>query len=59
MPTARIGAMETICYCFNYTDADIVADVVARHGQSTIEQRIAEAKKNGRCQCEVKNPKRQ
>ncbi len=51
--------METICFCFNYTDADIIADVLAHHGQSTIEQQIAEAKKNGRCQCELKNPKRQ
>ena len=50
--------METICFCFNYTDADIIADVVAHHGLSTIEQEIADAKKNGRCQCELKNPNR-
>jgi hypothetical protein len=51
--------METICYCFKYTEADIAADVLSHHGQSTIERKIAEAKKNNRCQCEIQNPKRQ
>lgn len=50
--------METICYCFNYTDADIINDVIKHHGCSTIEQNITDAKKTGNCQCETKNPKK-
>ncbi len=50
-------ALKKTCYCFNYTNADIIADVNANKGESTIEKKIAEAKKNNRCQCETKNPK--
>ena len=49
--------METICYCFNYTDADIIKDVVEHHGLSTIEQKITDSKKTGVCRCETVNPK--
>ena len=51
--------METICYCFNYTDVDIIEDVVKHHGRSIIEQKITDSKKTGICQCETKNPKKQ
>jgi hypothetical protein len=47
-----------ICYCFGYSQADIVDDVARHHGRSTILERIAEAKKNGTCQCDTKNPKK-
>jgi hypothetical protein len=50
--------MEMICYCFNYTDAEIVEDVVKHHGRSTIMERVIEARKNGTCECEIKNPKK-
>ena len=50
--------MKTICYCFNYADADIIDDVLKNKGQSLIEKRIAEAKKSGTCQCDLKNPKK-
>lgn len=46
---------ELICYCFNYTAADIVKDVLA-HGRSTIVEKILAEKKAGGCQCAVKNP---
>ncbi len=49
--------MKKICYCFDYTDEDIIADVKANNGESTIEKRIAEAKRRKQCQCEIKNPK--
>jgi hypothetical protein len=50
--------VKTICYCFNYTDADIADDVLENRGRSSIEEKIAKAKKNGTCQCDIKNPKK-
>jgi hypothetical protein len=50
--------MKIICYCFGYTDSDIIEDVIKNGGYSLIEERIAETKKNGACQCELKNPKK-
>lgn len=44
----------TICYCFNYTDEDIIADVET-HGRSLILKRIMTGKKAGECECAVKN----
>jgi hypothetical protein len=38
--------VKTICYCFGYTDADIIDDVLKHGGQSPIMEKIAEAKKN-------------
>jgi hypothetical protein len=45
-----------ICYCFNYTADDIKSDF-KENGQSTIMARIANEKKNGKCNCESTNPK--
>ena len=45
-----------ICYCFEYTESDIEADII-KHGKSAIEERIQEEKKAGGCQCKTKNPK--
>jgi len=50
--------MKIVCHCFNYTDTDIHDDVLKNEGRSFIEQRIAESKKGGTCQCELKNPQR-
>ncbi len=47
---------EQICYCFNYTAADIRQNVL-EHGRSTILERILSEKKAGACQCAAKNPK--
>ncbi|RJQ85051.1 MAG: BFD-like (2Fe-2S) protein [Desulfobacteraceae bacterium] len=47
---------DLICYCFNYTAADIARDVV-QNGKSTIMERILLEKKTGGCRCAVKNPK--
>ena len=47
---------EIICYCFNYTRADIERDL-RENGRSTILERIAAAKRLGHCQCATKNPK--
>ena len=45
-----------ICYCFNYTADDIKNDF-KENGQSTIMARIANEKKNGKCNCESSSPK--
>jgi hypothetical protein len=50
--------VKTICYCFDYTDADIIDDVLKNGGRSSIEERIREAKEGGICQCDIKNPKK-
>lgn len=46
---------DLICYCFNYTESDIVADIL-ENGKSTIEERIKVEKKAGVCECVTKNP---
>lgn len=49
-------AMEQcICYCFGYTQADIVRDC-QQHGTSTLLAQIMAAKQAGGCQCAIKNP---
>jgi len=60
---ARINALkgsismnDLICYCFNYTVADIELDL-RRNGRSTILDRILSEKKAGGCDCALKNPK--
>ena len=47
---------DLICYCFNYTAADIRNDF-NENGQSTIMARIMNEKKKGTCNCESTNPK--
>ena len=47
---------EMICYCFNYTVADIYRDV-AEHGESTILKHILKEKQAGECDCVHTHPK--
>lgn len=47
---------ELICYCFEYTKADIENDF-RNNGRSLIMERISTEKKFGNCQCVTKNPK--
>ncbi|MDA3901858.1 MAG: hypothetical protein PF441_00255 [Desulfuromusa sp.] len=47
---------QTICYCFDYTAADIQQDVRKHQGRSTILERIVAAKKQSGCQCETRHP---
>ena len=44
-----------ICYCFGYTQQNILQDV-QDNGESTILARIVAAKQAGNCQCAAKNP---
>jgi hypothetical protein len=49
--------MNTVCYCFGYSDEDIAGDVRKHEGKSTIEERISREKAAGRCRREARNPK--
>ena len=48
---------ELVCYCFQYSAADIEDDVRQHDGVSMIMARIMEEKKKGTCECNIKNPK--
>lgn len=45
-----------ICYCFGYTEEDIIGDVRENNGTSLILQRIMSEKKQGTCNCAVNHP---
>lgn len=45
-----------ICYCFGYSDDDIIKDVLANRGVSTILERIVNEKKKGGCNCGTNHP---
>jgi len=45
-----------ICYCFGYSEEDIVRDVRENNGTSLIMERILSEKKQGACNCTVKHP---
>jgi hypothetical protein len=47
---------ELICYCFEYTKSDIKDEMLQNSGKSLLLERIIEARENGTCQCDVKNP---
>jgi hypothetical protein len=56
----RVGLKETsepvaVCYCFDYTERQIIEDVRA-HGRSTIREFIAKQVQAGLCRCAVTNP---
>ncbi len=45
-----------ICYCHNYTAADIEQDLLY-NDHSTIMEKIIHESKAGNCACETNNPK--
>jgi len=47
---------DLICWCFGYTEQDILKDF-ERNGRSLIMERILEEKRSGGCNCLNKNPK--
>ncbi len=47
-----------ICYCFGYTEADIIEDVLKNKGHSSILERVAEARRTLTCQCDDKHPEK-
>lgn len=46
---------KSVCYCFSFSDADVVADL-REHGQSRVKQYIRERVRDGSCECEIRNP---
>jgi len=49
---------ELICYCFEYSEEDIIDDFRKNNGTSKILEKITRAKKTGRCRCETKHPEK-
>ena len=47
---------DIVCYCFEFSAADIQADVRANAGRSLILEKIIAEKKAGTCQCETTHP---
>jgi hypothetical protein len=45
-----------VCYCFGYSEEDIVRDVRENSGTSAILERIISKKKNGACNCNFNHP---
>lgn len=45
-----------ICYCFSYTEDDIIRDVLENNGISSILARILNEKKKGTCRCDTTHP---
>ncbi len=45
-----------ICYCFDYTEGDIIKDVRENNGRSTILEKIMAEKKKGGCRCNYNHP---
>ncbi|MBS1115049.1 MAG: BFD-like (2Fe-2S) protein [Nitrospirae bacterium] len=45
-----------ICYCFGYSEEDIVRDVLENEGTSSILERILNKKKKGSCNCKFNHP---
>lgn len=45
-----------ICYCFNFTRRDIIADLRLYHGRSTIVEQIVKARQSGECRCSETHP---
>ncbi len=46
-----------ICYCFGYSEEDIVRDIAENNGTSSILERILMEKKQGACNCKHNHPK--
>jgi len=45
-----------ICYCFGYSEEDIIRDVLENKGASSVLERILNEKKKGTCNCKYNNP---
>ncbi len=45
-----------VCYCFGYTEDDIIRDVRENNGRSLIMEKIQAEKKRGGCRCKETNP---
>lgn len=55
---AYLREKDLVCYCFGYSEEDIIRDVRNNNGTSLILQRISAEKKKGACNCAVNHPLR-
>lgn len=47
---------DLICYCFGYSEEDIIRDAIENSGSSSILERILNEKKKGTCRCGTTHP---
>ncbi len=47
---------QTVCYCFGYSEEDVIRDVLKNNGNSSILDRILNEKKKGGCHCSTNHP---
>ncbi len=45
-----------ICYCFGYSEGEIIRDVEENRGTSAIMEKILSQKKKGACNCNYHHP---
>ena len=45
-----------VCYCFGYSEEDIIRDVIENGGTSSILEKITNEKKRGACNCKLNHP---
>ncbi|MBI5102051.1 MAG: hypothetical protein HZB33_09495 [Nitrospirae bacterium] len=45
-----------VCYCFGYSEEEIIRDVRENGGTSLILKRISDEKRNGTCNCRYNHP---
>jgi hypothetical protein len=53
----KVNDHDLVCYCFEYTKKDIEDDL-KNNGHSTVLGKIIAEKKQGRCECATKNPRK-
>jgi hypothetical protein len=53
-----VDSEKMVCYCYRYTEADIIADVKKNKGNSSFMPLIMESRKNNTCQCDLKHPEK-
>ena len=49
---------DPICYCFEYSEDDIIVDFKVNDGKSSILAKITEARRTNTCQCDDKHPEK-
>ena len=47
---------QLVCYCFGYSEEDIIRDLEENRGRSAILEKITAAKSSGGCHCETNHP---
>ncbi len=45
-----------VCYCFGYSEEEIIRDVLVNNGFSSVLERILNEKTKGTCHCAANHP---